>query len=82
MRGIRLNWGVTFVEYDGVPIRINADGTCGLSPIMFPALEWDLRTEPPETWEYIFESDLSEDTREQIKRIAEKYRDILGDENE
>ena len=77
-----MNWGVTFVECDGVTVRINADGKGGLSPIMFPVLEWDLRTEPPETWEYIFESDLSEDTREQIKRITEKYRDILGDENE
>ena len=81
MRGIRLNWGVTFVEYDGVPIRINADGTCGLSPILFPALEWDLRTENPETWEYICESDLGEDIRKKIQCIVEKYRGILGDEN-
>ena len=80
-----MNWGVTFVECDGVTVRINADGTCGtcgLSPIMFPALEWDLRTEPPATWEYIFESDLGENTREQIRRTVEKYRGVLGDENE
>ena len=81
MRGIRLSRGVTFVEQDGVTVRIKADGTCGLSPIMLPSLEWDLRTEPPETWEYIFESDLNEDTREQIKRIVETYRGILGNEN-
>ena len=79
MRGIRLRHGVFFVEYGGVTVRIKADGTCGLSPITLPALEWDLRTEPPETWDYIFESDLNERTREQIRRIVEKYRSILGD---
>ena len=82
MRGIRLRHGVTFIEYDGVTIRIKADGICELSPITLPALEWDLRTEPPDTWDYIFESDLNESTREQIRRIVEKYRSVLGDENE
>jgi hypothetical protein len=80
MRGIKLSHGVSFVEYDGVTIRIKADGTCELSPILLPALEWQLRTEPPETWDYIFGSDLEsfgEDTREQIRRIVEKYRAIL-----
>ena len=79
MRGIKLSHGVSFVEYDGVTIRIKADGTCELSPITLPSLEWDLRTEPPATWAYIFESDLNESTREQIRRIVEKYRRILGD---
>lgn len=79
MRGIRLRHGVSFVECDGVTLRIKADGICELSPITLSALEWDLRTEPPETWDYIFESDLNESTREQIRRIVEKYRRILGD---
>jgi hypothetical protein len=79
MRGIRLSHGVSFVECDGVTLRIKADGICDLSPITLPALEWDLRTEPPDTWDYIFESDLNESTREQIRRIVEKYRRILGD---
>ena len=79
MRGIRLRHGVSFVECDGVTLRIKADGICELSPITLPALEWDLRTEPPDTWDYIFESDLNESTREQIRRIVEKYRRILGD---
>ena len=79
MRGIRLSHGVSFVECDGVTLRIKADGICELSPITLSALEWDLRTEPPDTWDYIFESDLNESTREQIGRIVEKYRRILGD---
>ena len=79
MRGIRLRHGVSFVECDGVTLRIKADGICELSPITLSVLEWDLRTEPPDTWDYIFESDLNESTREQIKHIVEKYRRILGD---
>ena len=79
MRGIRLRHGVAFVEYDGVTVRIKADGTCELSPVMLPSLEWDLRCEPPETWDYIFESDLDafgKDTRERIVRIVERVRNI------
>ena len=68
--------GAAFVEYDGVTVRIKADGTCELSPIMLPSLEWDLRCEPPETWDYIFESDIDKDTREQIVRIVERVRNI------
>ena len=82
MRGIRLSHGVSFVECDGVTLRIKADGICDLSPITLSALEWDLRTEPPETWDYIFGADIDaygKDTREQIERIVEKYRRILGD---
>ena len=79
IRGIKLKHGVCFVEYDGVTVRINTDGTCDLSPVLLPSLEWELRTEPPDTWDYIFESDLNESTREQIRRIVEKYRRILGD---
>ena len=79
MRGIRLRHGVSFVECDGVTIRIKADGTCGLSPITLPSLEWDLRTEPPATWDYIFDSDIDACTREQIERIVKRHHDILGE---
>ena len=82
MRGIRLRHGVCFVEYGGVTVRIKADGTCGLSPITLPALEWDLRCEPPEAWDYIGDADidaLGEDIREQLERIAEKYRSLFED---
>lgn len=79
MRGIRLRHGVSFVECDGVTLRIKSDGICELSPITLSALEWDLRTEPPETWDYIFESDLNKSTREQIEQIVKNYRRILGD---
>ena len=82
MRGIRLSHGVSFVECDGVTVRINADGTCELSPILLPSLEWTLRTEPPDTWDYIFDSDIDaygEETRRALERIVEKYRRVLED---
>ena len=80
MRGIRLRHGVAFIECDGVTVRISADGTCGLSPILLPSLEWDLRTEPPETWEYIGESyidSFGEDTRRQFENIVEKFNSTI-----
>lgn len=82
MRGIKLSHGVIFIECEGVPIRINADGKCALSPIQLPSLEWDLRTEPPESWTYITQSDidsLEEDTRQQIAHIVAEFHEILGE---
>ena len=58
MRGIKLSHGVYFVEYKGVTIRINQNLICELSPILLSSLEWDLRTEPPEKWEYMTEQDI------------------------
>lgn len=58
MKGIRLSHGVTFVEYKGMTFRILPSGECGVSPILYGTLEWDLRTEPPGTWEYVGEADI------------------------
>ena len=80
MRGIRLNHGVSFVEIDGITIRIGKDGKCELSRILLPSLEWDLRTEPPETWDYIGESEiasLGENTLKQIEAIVAKFRNTI-----
>ena len=80
MRGIRLRHGVSFVEADGITIRINKDGSCELSPILLPSLEWDLRTEPPETWDYISESEIAaygENTLRQIKAIVAKFHKTI-----
>ena len=78
MRGIRLRHGVTFVEYEGITVRIRANGECGLSPISLSSLEWDLRTEPPHTWDYITRSDVDENTFREIERIVLHVHQILG----
>ena len=82
MRGIKLKHGVTFVEVDGVTVRIKSDGACELSPIMLPSLEWDLRTEPPNSWDYVYDSDikaLGEDVLRQIGEIVANVRKITED---
>lgn len=74
MRGIRLTHGATFVEHHGVTVRISK-GKCELSPVLFPSLEWDLRTEPPDTWEYLTDGDirgLGEEIFSEIVRIADE----------
>ena len=81
MRGIKLQHNVAFVEHDGVTVRINADGTCDLSPVLLSALEWELRTEPPKTWTYITDSDIDafgKDTLQQIERIVAEFHEIIG----
>ena len=77
MRGIKLERGATFVEHKGLTVRILRSGKIDVSPIMFAALEWDLRTEPPSTWEYLTEGDiraLGEETVAQIEALADKLR--------
>lgn len=80
MRVIKLRHGVSFVEVDGITIRISKDGKCELLRILLPSLEWDLRTEPPETWDYLYPSDieaLDEDTRKQLEAIVAKFRKTI-----
>jgi hypothetical protein len=76
--GIRLSHGVMFVEYDGVTVKVKADGSCGISPITLSSLEWDLRTEPPHTWDYITWSDVDEHTRRRIEQIVLNFYKITG----
>ena len=81
MKGIKLKHGVTFIEWDGVTVRIDATGDCDLSPILLPSLEWELRTEPPSTWDYLTQSDLDsldENIRQQIIKIAQKFHETIG----
>ena len=58
MKGIKLSHGAVFV-YDGLfTVKLSKTGECGPSPITYPVLEWDLRTESPDSWEYMTESDI------------------------
>ena len=80
MQAIRLKHGVIFVKKDGVTVRINANGECEISPILFESLEWDLRTEPPSQWDYITEGDvmaLGEETYNQLLDLINKTNDLI-----
>ena len=79
MKGIMLSHGVAFVKYQDVTVRVNKDGSCELSPILYDTLEWDLRTEPPSTWSYITESDLDAQTRQRIDEVVREYRSMIED---
>ena len=58
MKGIKLSHGAVFV-YDGLfTVKLSRSGECGPSPITYQVLEWDLRTESPDSWEYLTEGDI------------------------
>ena len=58
MKGIKLSHGAVFV-YDGLfTVKLSKSGECGPSPITYQVLEWDLRTESPDSWEYLTEGDI------------------------
>ena len=79
MKGIQIIGGAAFVEHEGITVRI-LNGKCTLSPILLPSLEWDLRTEPPHTWDYLWEGDiraLGEDVFAEILRIVNEVKQHL-----
>ena len=74
MKGIRLSHGVVFVS-DGLnTVRLLPDGECGASPITLPALEWDLRTEPPSSWDYLDENDIKNLPDNGYEKIEAAFR--------
>ena len=86
MKGIRLSHGVIFVTDGRLTMRLLPSGECGMSPITYKALEWDLRTEPPDRWEYISDYEirsLPNGGAERIQSAFEQSRRILNlSENE
>ena len=58
IRGIKINGGATFVKYGGYTFRLNTDMTWTVSPIQYEVLEWDLRTEPPDSYDSVYEADI------------------------
>lgn len=58
MKAIRIVNGALFVSDGTLTVRLLPSGECGPSPIMYEVLEWDLRTERPETWCYLSEGEI------------------------
>ena len=82
MKGIRLSHGVIFVTDGLSTVRLLPNGECGTSPITYPSLEWDLRTEPPSSWHYITESDiknLPDNGYEKIQAVFAEMDIVLDD---
>ena len=74
MKGIKLSHGVAFVEHEGVTVRVNSDGTCVLSSRQLPSVEWDLRTEPPSSWDYLDENDIKNLPDNGYEKIEAAFR--------
>ena len=58
MIGIQIHGGALFVEHEGVTVRVKPGGKCEVSPVLYMVIEWDMRTEPPDRWEYVSESEI------------------------
>ena len=78
MNAIKLSHGAIFVTDGLITIRVTKSGEVGLSPITYNNLEWDLRTEPPDKWEYLTQGEIeSLPEFEKITALFEKTRKIL-----
>ena len=81
MKGIRLSHGVMFITDGRVTVRVRKNGECDVSPISYPSLEWDLRTENPNTWDYMTEYEiktLPDGLYDKITAVFDKVNKILG----
>lgn len=83
MNGIRLSHGAVFVSDGLCTVRLLPTGECGPSPVLLPTLEWELRTEPPGTWDYMTEAEiraLPDGGFEKISAAMDKMRSVLESE--
>lgn len=81
MKGIRLSHGLIVVYYGGSSFKIRPNGEVSISNIDYHVLEWDLRTERPDSYEYIDEYDIKSlggGIYEKIIEEKEKIDRILG----
>ena len=81
MKGIVLSFGTVFVT-DGIhTLRKTKTTDWQISPVSYQSIEWDLRTEPPDTWDYLTESDviaLPDGGYEKILALLEKLEAKSG----
>ena len=81
MKGIRLENRAVFVTDGSMTVRLLPNGECGISPVLYSVLEWDLRTERPDTWEYLTEGELAclpDGGMEKILAAFAKAQEALG----
>ena len=58
MRGIKIKNGALFVECGLSTYRYSERANWEVSSISYPALEWDLRTERPDSYELLSDGDI------------------------
>ena len=79
IKGIRLKHGVIFVEWGGFSTyRYNGEAW-EVSPVLYKVVEWDMRTESPDSWEYMTEGDVRGlDTFDELYALHKKTCEIFG----
>lgn len=78
MNGIRLSHGVTFITDGLITVRVLKNGECGISPVTYNTLEWELQSESPKKWEYVTQGEIeSMPEYEKIVEIFNKTRKLL-----
>ena len=83
MKGIRLSYGTVFVSDGLFTVRLLPTGECEPSHVLLPSLEWELRTEPPHTWDYMTEAEiraLPDGGFEKICAVFEKMHGVTETE--
>ncbi len=79
MRGMQIKNGALFVEWGSLTYRCSEREGWGVSPISFSTLQWDMRSESPERYEYLTVGEiLSLDSYGELKRLHEKNCKLLG----
>ena len=82
MIGIKIKDGALFVEHEGVTVRVSSAGECDVSPVLFMVVEWDLRCEPLDRWEYLTESRikaLDNGVYEKVLAVVNRVHSVLED---
>ena len=78
MQGIKLSHGTIFITDGLITVRVKKSGEVGLSPVTYHNLEWDLKTEPPDTWDYLTQGEIeSLPEFEKINALFEEVRKML-----
>ena len=60
MKGIAYPFGTIFVTDGGYTLRKTKRTDWQISPVSFSSIEWDLRTENPNTWSYLSEQEIKQ----------------------
>lgn len=74
MKGIKLSSGATFITDGFITVRVLKSGEVGVSHITYQTLEWDLRTEPPDTWGYLLEGEIID--LPEFEKINKVFEDV------
>lgn len=80
MRGIKLKHGVVFMKRDLITVRY-ADGKWEISKIDLDVLEWDLKTEPLDSYSEVYESDIKamgDDVYNEMVALFDKIDNLLN----